>query len=291
LIFGVARSEPMGRVVFGSLSKNELLLLESMYESVLLTTDGAVAILKLNRPEKLNALGGPMRDEILDVLNTISGQQNVRVLVLTGAGRGFCAGGDIHHLKQLRESKDVPGFCELLSKGQEITRCLRSLPKPVIAAINGPCAGAGFSLALSCDIRIASEAATFGPSFARIGLHPDWGGSWFLPKLVGSAKACELIFTAAMISAGEAEKMGLINRLVPHDELMPSVLQLADTMAKNPPGVLRLAKESIYRSLSADLQTAFARETEVQMECFWSEDFLEGLTAFLEKRKPQFRGR
>ena len=165
------------------------------------------------------------------------------------------------------------------------------MSKPVIAAINGPCAGAGFSFALSCDIRIASDAATFGPSFALIGLHPDWGGSWLIPRLVGSAKACELIFTGSMISAEEAGNAGLVNRVVSHDRLMPTVLELAGKIAKNPPGVLRLAKESIYRSLTSDLETAFARENEVQVECFYSEDFLEGLTAFVEKRKPQFRGR
>jgi 2-(1,2-epoxy-1,2-dihydrophenyl)acetyl-CoA isomerase len=168
---------------------------------------------------------------------------------------------------------------------------MRALPKPVIAAVNGPCAGAGFSFALGCDMRIASEKATFGPSFALIGLHPDWGGSWFLPRLIGSAKACELVFTGNMVSADEAQRIGLANRVVPHEQLMPEVMELARRIAGNPPGVLRLAKESIYRSLSSDLETAFARESDVQMECFHSEDFLEGVTAFTEKRKPQFRGR
>ena len=125
----------------------------------------------------------------------IAADDGIRVLVVTGEGRGFCAGGDIDHLKQLRENKDEQGFREILAKGQKITRTMRALPKPVIAAVNGPCAGAGFSFALGCDIRIASDKATFGPSFALIGLHPDWGGSWFLPRLVGSARACELMFT------------------------------------------------------------------------------------------------
>jgi enoyl-CoA hydratase/carnithine racemase len=262
-----------------------------MYQTILFSTHGAIALLKLNRPEKLNAFGGPIRDEILDVLAKIDGDESIRVLVVTGEGRGFSAGGDIDHLKHLRETKDEQGFRAILSKGQQITRVMRSLPKPVIAAVNGPCAGAGFSFALGCDIRIASEKASFGPSFALIGLHPDWGGSWFLPKLIGSAKACELVFTGSMLSAQEAEKIGLANRVVPHDQLMPAVMELAERMAANPPGVLRLAKESIYRSLSSDLETAFARETEVQIECFYSEDFLEGVTAFTEKRKPQFRGR
>jgi 2-(1,2-epoxy-1,2-dihydrophenyl)acetyl-CoA isomerase len=262
-----------------------------MYQAIIFSTDGPIATIRLNRPEKLNAFGGPMRDEILDALDRIAADDQVRVLIVTGEGRGFSAGGDIHHLKQLRESRDEQGFRSILEKGQMITRRMRALSKPVIAAVNGPCAGAGFSFALGCDIRIASDAATFGPSFALIGLHPDWGGSWFLPRLVGSARACELIFTGAMISAREAEKMGLVNRVVPQDELMPAGLELAGKMAENPPGVLRLAKESIYRSLTSDLETAFVRENEVQLECFYSEDFLEGVTAFVEKRKPQFKGR
>lgn len=262
-----------------------------MYETIILTTDGPIATIKLNRPEKLNAFGGPMREEILDALDVIAKDEGLHVVAVTGEGRGFSAGGDIHQLKHLRENKDEQGFRAILAKGQKITRTMRSLSKPVIAAVNGPCAGAGFSFALGCDIRIASEAATFGPSFALIGLHPDWGGSWFLPKLIGSAKACELVFTGAMISAQEAEKIGLVNRLVPHDQLMSSAMDLAGRMAKNPPGVLRLAKESIYRSLSSDLDTAFARESEAQIECFYSEDFLEGVTAFIEKRAPQFKGR
>lgn len=262
-----------------------------MYQAIIFSTDGPIATIRLNRPEKLNAFGGPMRDEILDALDKIAADDQVRVLIVTGEGRGFSAGGDIHHLKQLRESKDEKGFRAILGKGQMITRRMRALSQPVIAAVNGPCAGAGFSFALGCDIRIASEAAAFGPSFALIGLHPDWGGSWFLPRLVGSAKACELIFTGAMISAQEAEKMGLVNRIVPQEQLMPAVVELAGKIAKNPSGVLRLAKESVYRSLTSDLETAFARENEVQLECFYSEDFLEGLTAFVEKRKPQFRGR
>jgi len=262
-----------------------------MYETIIFETHGPIGLLKLNRPDKLNAFGGPMRDEILDLLEKIRTDDALRVLVVTGEGRGFSAGGDIDHLKHLRENKDEQGFRTVLDKGQQIIRSMRALPKPVIAAVNGPCAGAGFSFALGCDIRIASDRATFGPSFALIGLHPDWGGSWFLPKLVGSANACELIFTGNMVTALEAGRIGLVNRVVPHDELMPSVMEVAGRISNNPPGVLRLAKESIYRSLSSELEAAFARETEVQIECFYSEDFLEGLTAFKEKRKPQFRGR
>jgi 2-(1,2-epoxy-1,2-dihydrophenyl)acetyl-CoA isomerase len=261
-----------------------------MYQSIIFTTEGPIATIKLNRPEKLNAFGGPMREEILDALSIIAADDRVRVVVVTGEGRGFSAGGDIAHLKFLRDNKDEQGFRAVLAKGQKITRTMRALSKPIIAAINGPCAGAGFSFALACDIRIASDAATFGASFALVGLHPDWGGSWFLPRLIGGAKACELVFTGTMISAQEAEKIGLVNRVVPHDQLLETVMELAGKMSANPPGVLRQAKESIYRSLTSDLETAFARESEVQTECFYSEDFLEGVTAFLEKRKPEFKG-
>jgi 2-(1,2-epoxy-1,2-dihydrophenyl)acetyl-CoA isomerase len=262
-----------------------------MYETIILTSERPVAFITLNRPDKLNAFGGPMREEILDALTRIAADDAIRVLVVTGKGRGFSAGGDIDHLKQLRENNNEEGFRRVLANGEKIIRTMRALPKPVIAAVNGPCAGAGFSFALGCDIRIASDAATFGASFARIGLHPDWGGSWFLPKLVGTANACELIFAGSMISAHEAARMGLVNRVVPHGELIGIVVDLAMTIAKSAPQALRLSKESIYRSLTSDLETAIARETEVQTECFNSEDFLEGLNAFKGKRKPQFRGR
>ncbi len=261
------------------------------YETIILETDSSVATITLNRPDKLNAIGGPMREEIRDALERIEADPELRVCVLTGAGRGFCAGGDIDNLKRLREEGDEQGFQEILAKGKGVSRYIRSMSKPVIAAVNGPCAGAGFSLALSCDMRIASAEASFGPSFARIGLHPDWGGSWLLPRLIGTARSCELVFTGNMISASEAGRIGLANRVVPHGELLSTVGELARAMARNPPGVLRLAKQSIYGSLTSDFEAAAAAETEAQMECFRSNDFLEGVTAFLEKRKPKFSGR
>src|SRR4030095_3447351 len=205
-----------------------------MYQAIIFAVDGPIATIRLNRPDKLNAFGGPMRDEILDALDKVAADNSIRAVIVTGEGRGFSAGGDIHHLKQLRENRDEAGFRAILAKGQMITRRMRALPKPVIAAVNGPCAGAGFSFALACDIRIASDAATFGPSFALIGLHPDWGGSWLIPRLVGPAKACDLICTGSMISAEEALKAGLVNRVVPHEQLMPETLELAGKMAKNP---------------------------------------------------------
>jgi 2-(1,2-epoxy-1,2-dihydrophenyl)acetyl-CoA isomerase len=262
-----------------------------MYKTIILSTERPVSIIRLNRPDKLNAFGGPMREEILDALARIAADDGIKVLVVTGEGRGFSAGGDIDQLKQLREAEDEEGFRRVLQIGEKIVRTTQALPKPVIAAVNGPCAGAGFSFALGCDIRIASDLATFGASFTRIGLHPDWGGSWFLPRLVGPANACELIFTGSMISAHEAERIGLVNRVVPHVDLMRATLDLASTIAKSAPEALRLAKETLYKSLTTDLEAAFERETEVQTKCFRSEDFLEGLIAFKQKRKPVFKGR
>ena len=264
---------------------------EFMFSAIILDIQGPVATIRLNRPDRLNAIGGPMRDELLAALGRSSGDRSVRVVILTGEGRGFSAGGDINHLKELKDRKAEDEFRTILTTGQAINRYMRSMAKPVIAAVNGPCAGAGFSLALGCDIRIASDHATFGPVFARIGLHPDWGGSWLLPRLVGSARACEMIFTGEMFCALEAERTGVVNRVVPHDELMGYVTDLAGKIASNSPAVIKLAKESIYRSLTTTLDEAFIRENEVQSECFHSEDFSEGLAAFLEKRKPKFKGR
>src|SRR5690349_523969 len=162
-----------------------------------------------------------MRDEITDAFGKVAEDDQIRVVIVTGEGRGFSAGGDINYLKQLRDKKDEQAFKHLLAQGQNITRVIRSLAKPVIAAVNGPCAGAGLSFALACDIRIASDRATFGPSYVLIGLHPDWGGSWLIPRLLGTAKACEFIFRGSMISAWDAEKAGLVNRVVEHEELLP----------------------------------------------------------------------
>ena len=232
-----------------------------------------------------------MRGELRTALELAEKTNDLRVVILTGAGRGFCAGGDIDNLKKLREANDEAGFHGILTKGKGISRLIRSMSKPVIAAVNGPCAGAGFSLALSCDVRIASEKASFGPSFARIGLHPDWGGSWLLPRLIGTSRSCELVFTGGMVSSREAERIGLANRVVPHDELLTTVAEVAGKMARNPTGVISLAKRSIYRSLSSDFEAAMELETAAQMECFRSDDFLEGVTAFIEKRPPRFKGR
>ncbi len=168
---------------------------------------------------------------------------------------------------------------------------IRTTPKPVVASVNGPAAGGGANMALACDIRIASERASIGQTFNKIGLHPDWGGTYFLPRLVGSAKALELIFSGEMIGAEEGHRIGLFNTVVPHDQLEAETQRLAQTLARKPPLALALVKKAIYQSDDSDLSGMLDMELDHQLTCFSSEDATEGLKAFLEKRQPRFSGK
>ncbi len=261
------------------------------YEFVLTELREGVGTLTLNRPDKLNAFAGRMRQEIAAAVRELANDTEVRVLVVTGAGRAFCAGADIGYMKELTAKRDTDGFRGLVEAGREVVTVIRETPKPVIASVNGPAAGGGANLALSCDIRIASDRATIGQTFNRIGLHPDWGGTYFLPRLVGPARALELIFGADMIQAEEAERLGLFNRVVPHDSLAKETWALASRLATKPPKALALAKQAIYQSGDRSLGEMLDMETANQLACFESDDAREGLAAFLEKRDPLFRGR
>jgi 2-(1,2-epoxy-1,2-dihydrophenyl)acetyl-CoA isomerase len=168
---------------------------------------------------------------------------------------------------------------------------MRDAPKPLIAAVNGPAAGAGMNIALACDIRIASTTARFGETFVKRGLHVDWGGTYFLPRIVGMAKACELIFTGEIIDAEEALRLGMVSKVVAPEALMPSVYELAQNIAAGPPIAIRLAKRALYRSQDGDLRAALEFETYAQNICSETEDAREGITAFVEKRLPRFQGR
>ncbi len=178
-----------------------------------------------------------------------------------------------------------------MESGRRVVELLRELPLPTVAAINGVAAGAGLSLALACDLRVASTEARLGATFSRVGLHPDWGGSFFLPRLVGTGMACEMIFTGRMLSAEEALRVGLVNRVVEADEFPARVLELARELAAAPPQAVRFAKEAIYDAVGASLDQMLDYEEEAQAVCFESEDSLEGLTAFAEKRPPRFKGK
>src|SRR5436309_772914 len=217
-----------------------------MADLVLLAESGGVGTLVLDRPGKLNAFGGDMREQLVAALGAAAAHGGIRALVITGAGRAFSAGGDVHHMAGLKASgESFAAVRPLLELGRAAILRLASLPFPTIAAVNGPAAGAGLNLALACDLRIASDQATFGETFVRIGLHPDWGGTYFLPRLVGLARALELCWTGELISAAEALRIGLVERVVPHDELSAAARALADRLAASPAASVRLMKRTL----------------------------------------------
>jgi 2-(1,2-epoxy-1,2-dihydrophenyl)acetyl-CoA isomerase len=258
--------------------------------SVLYERDGGIGTITLNRPERLNAFAGRMRQELDDVFRETGADDRVRVLVITGAGRGFCAGADVEYMRELITNGAWDDARELVAVGGRVVATIAALAKPVIAAVNGPAAGGGANLALACDIRVASDRASLGETFNRIGLHPDWGGTYFLPRLVGPSKALELILTADMINATEGHRIGLFNRVVPHDQLRAETVALAEQLASKPPIAVALAKRACAISLSSTLDAMLALELEHQVRCFQTRDALEGITAFTEKRRPVFEG-
>ena len=239
----------------------------------------------------MNAFGGRMRQEIAEVIDDVCNDNDVRVIVITGAGKAFCVGGDVTEFvsgetKALAEAS--PTERPAMSK---IVLALNKAEKPVIAAVNGVAAGGGVNLALSCDIRIASEKARFGQVFTRRGVHPDWGGIYFLPRLVGYAKAAELIFSAEVIDAQEAYRIGMVNKVVPHEKLMETVNEMAGRIAKNAPIPIAFAKRGLQNFYKWDIAQALDYESFVLGVTMKSEDIKEGFTAFLEKREPKFKGR
>ncbi len=264
---------------------------DTTYEHIKLSVADTIGTLTLNRPDKLNAFAGQMRQEVARAVRALADDENVRVLVITGAGRAFCAGADIGYMQGLLERQDMEAAAALVEAGRSVVTTIRETPKPVIASVNGPAAGGGANLALACDIRIASDRASIGQTFNRIGLHPDWGGTFFLPRLVGVSKALELVFTAEMVDAAEALRIGLFNRVVPDADLANATRELATQLASKPPMALALAKQALYQSDSATLPGMLDVELDHQLQCFRSEDAREGLDAFLQKRAPSFRGR
>jgi 2-(1,2-epoxy-1,2-dihydrophenyl)acetyl-CoA isomerase len=227
---------------------------------------------------------------LLEALNRVAGDATVRAIVLTGAGRAFCAGGDLDVLRNARERDDVTEVEALLKLGKQIILALVTMPKPVIAAVNGPAAGAGANLALACTTRIASENASFTQSFARVGLFPDFGGTYFLPRLVGPALAMQLMLTAEAVSAEEALRIGLTCRVVSQDELEQQTALLAAQLAAAPPIVARGIKQALCLDDRQHLEQALDEEIRWQVTCFRSKDCREGLQAFFEKRPPRFQG-
>jgi enoyl-CoA hydratase/carnithine racemase len=257
-------------------------------EHVLLDRSDGVGSLTLNRPDKLNAFAGRMRAEIAEGLDELEGDASVRVIVITGAGRAFCAGGDVAYMADLVERRDVEAMTALVDGGRHVVTTIRRSRKPVIASVNGVAAGGGANLALACDLRIASDQASLGQSFNRIGLHPDWGGTYFLPRLVGPAKALELFWLAEMIDARECERLGLFNKVVPHATLPDATQSWARALAEKPALALALAKRAVYESLDRTLPEMLDYELDAQLRCFESGDAREGIRAFTERRAARF---
>jgi len=261
------------------------------WEFVLYSKGDGIGTITLNRPDSLNALGGAMRQEILAALETAVADNEVRVIVITGAGKAFCAGGDVKEFVSgtSRSESDLP--LDQVATRDKVVLLIQATGKPVIGAINGVAAGGGCNLALACDMRIASERARFAEVFVRRGIHTDWGGIWLLPRLVGYAKAAELIFSGEVIDAQEALRIGLVNKVVPHDDLPAATREFALKFVKNAPIPIALAKKGLQQYMKMDLAQALDHERMAQEICRKTEDRVEGMKSFVEKREPVFKGR
>ena len=252
-----------------------------------------VAVLTLNRPDRLNAMSRPMLDALLEALPRLAEDQAVGVVVLTGAGRGFCAGGDV---KAMAEGNELGGQtmeerAQALRSRMETSRWLHEMPKPTIAMMRGPAAGAGLSLAMACDLRIASDTVKLGTAFARVGYSGDFGGSYYLTQLVGTAKARELYFTADLLDAQQALGLGLVNRVVADARLEEETMALASRLARGPRVAYRYMKRNMNAAETASLKDMLDLEAWNHTRTGMTEDHREAARAFVEKREPQFKGR
>lgn len=262
------------------------------YEFIQLEVRDHIAVITLNRPEVLNAMSVDLTSELCQVFGSLSDDESVRAVVITGAGRAFCAGGDVKQMASvLGSDRPADYFRDPLIVYNRLITSMRELPKPIIAAVNGMAAGAGFNLALACDVRIATEDAAFSQAFIRIGLIPDCGGTFFLPRIIGAAKALEFMLTAEPIDAQRARDLGIVNMVVKPQELLETAQFFAVQAANLPTSTIGRLKRLINASFSNTLQEQLQLEADMQVECAGSEDFAEGVRAFMEKRQPKFTGR
>jgi 2-(1,2-epoxy-1,2-dihydrophenyl)acetyl-CoA isomerase len=259
------------------------------YQTLLVERAGAIATITLNRPDARNAIDLTMRQELVGALDEVEADEATRVLILAGSGGHFCAGGDVKSMRTRRlTAAEGRGRVELLNR---MVLRLVDFPCPTIAMVDGYAVGAGTNLALCCDLVVASDRAKFGELFNKIGLVPDGGGTWLLSRLVGLARAKELIFTGEVFDAAEAARIGLVNRVVPVADLGRVTRALAEKVAAGPPGVLRLAKHMVNRAATSDLAAALDLEAYSQGLAIASDDHQEGLAAFFDKRPPAFTGK
>jgi 2-(1,2-epoxy-1,2-dihydrophenyl)acetyl-CoA isomerase len=264
-----------------------------MTTDLLETIKDGVAVLTMNRPDRLNAMSRPMLDAMLEALHRLSDDTAVGAVVLTGAGRGFCAGGDV---KAMAEGNELGGVtmeekAQALRSRMETSRLLHEMPKPTIAMVRGAAAGAGLSLALACDMRVAGDTARFGTAFARVGYSGDFGGSFFLTQLVGTAKARELYYTAELVDAQQALILGIVNRVVPDAKLEEETMALARKIANGPRVALRYMKRNMNAAESNTLKEHLDLEAWHHTRTGMTEDHKEAARAFVEKREPVFKGR
>jgi enoyl-CoA hydratase/carnithine racemase len=250
------------------------------FKKIIVEKEDGVAKITLNRPEVLNALDGGVINELKTAIKDVSKDKDVRAVVITGAGRGFCSGVDL-----ASSASVIAGLTEI----HEVIKGITNMEKPVIALINGVAVGGGLDLAMACDIRIASEKAKLSEIFVKRGLLPDMGGTYFLPRLVGLGKAKELIFTGEIIDAREAKRIGLVNKVVPHEELNSTGMELARKLAKGPTLAIGKAKIAINTEMGLNLDSALKDAIEAGIFIFGTEDALEGIMAFVEKREPKFK--
>jgi len=264
-----------------------------MTQDLLESVKDGVATLTLNRPDRLNAMSGPMLDALLEALPRLADDGSVGVVILTGAGRGFCAGGDVKAMAEGREfgGDTLEDKAQSLRAKMEVSRWLHEMPKPTIAMVRGAAAGAGLSLAMACDLRVASETARFATAFARVGYSGDFGGSWFLTQLVGTAKARELYYTAEILDAAQALALGLVNRVVPDARLEEETRTLATRLAHGPRVALRYMKRNMNAAEAGTLQDSLDLEAWHHTRTGFTEDHKEAAKAFVDKREPVFRGR
>ena len=268
------------------------------YQHILLEkdADNYIARLTLNRPEKRNALNDQTMDELGDALEDVESDDSVRVLIITGAGRSFCAGGDLEALPGGSEpgawaSQNVDDIRRSFQRVQRFMLCLQRMEKPVIAMINGSAVGAGFDIACACDIRIGTPQARFMVAYVRIGLFPGFGGTWLYPRMLGSiGKAAEMLFTGDFLEAEEAYRLGFLNKLVPEEDLESATSETAKKIAAGPPIAIRLSKLMLYKGLEFDLDTAMRMAAAAETITLTSKDHLEGTSAIRESRKPVYRG-
>ncbi|MEQ8484388.1 MAG: enoyl-CoA hydratase [Pseudomonadales bacterium] len=267
-------------------------------DELLCGIDDGVATITLNRPEKRNALSNRLTPALRQTLLDLETHRDVGCIVITGAGRAFCAGGDVSGMgggAPAADDEPRPSFQDrvrILQRGQEtLTLRLFEHPKPTIAALPGAAAGAGLSIALACDLRIGAASSFITTAFRNVGFSGDYGGSWLLTQLVGTARARELFFTARRVPAEECLALGIFNQVVPDDELQTAAASLARDIAGGPPIALGYMKENLNRALTADLKTCLAMEADRMIRCGHTDDHREAVAAFLAKRQPQFYGR